>query len=571
MTMAEARHSVVVIGASAAGLRCACRLARLRSDWHIRVVEARPVFSIAACGLPYVISGDVGDLGALGRTQYGVERDVSYFTRYKGVDVLAGHRATSLDVDRHVVRVEGPNGAFDMRWDNLVLACGASPRRLACQPTHPRVGVLHIPDDVKALKQPLARGELDRVALVGAGLVGCELAEALRGMWGIEVVMLEAAGTPLPQILDPDVGACVASHLRENGVDLRLNSHVSCIEANDDQVTLTAGAEIVKARFAVIAVGVEPVVDLALEAGIVLGPSGAIAVDERLATSVPHVWAVGDCSEVRHAVTGEPVYLPLGSLANRQGRSLANILAGRPESFPPVVGAVAVKVFDCNVAATGCTETVAGSSGLDARAVWVSIPDRAHYWPEARELHIKLVYEAVSSRVLGVQAFGAGEVVKRVDVATQLIARGATLEEFSQLEHAYAPPYAPALEPLAVAAMVALNQEDGVEAASPYEAFEDQAVLDVRQPAEVKMRPASFDNCAALPLGELAGRLDEVDVATTLVACSRGTRSAEAVRMLLGRGIHARYLGGGLHWRAASGARCGDAARVRHVELPEKE
>jgi len=567
---AEARHSVVVIGASAAGLRCACRLARLRPDWHIRVVEARTRFSFAACGLPYVISGDVGDPGALGRTEYGVDRNSDYFSRYKGVDVLAGYRATSIDAEHRIVRIEGPDGSLELEYDDLVLAGGATPRRLTCQPAHPRVVTFHTLDDLKALKQPLARGEIDRVALVGAGMIGCELAEALRGMWGVEVVMLEAAGAALPQMLDADVGACVAEHLRENGVDLRLNAPVSHIEANDERVLLTAQDDTVEAQLAVIAVGVEPNVDLALSAGVALGPASAIAVDERLATSVPRVWAVGDCAEVRHAVTGEPAYLPLGSLANRQGRTLANILAGRTEKFPPVVGAVAVKVFERNVAATGLTEAAASRNGLNARSVQLSVMDRAHYWPEARELHIQLVYEKSSSRVLGVQAIGAGDVVKRVDVATQLIARGATLDELAQLEHAYAPPYAPALEPLAVAAMVALNQEDGVEAVAPDAPCEDLRVLDVRQPAEVAARPTSFENCSALQLGELAERLGEVDDSTQIVVCERGTRSAEAVRLLLNRGIHTRYLGGGLHWRTAGGEHSQAHAVARHGELPEK-
>jgi NADPH-dependent 2,4-dienoyl-CoA reductase/sulfur reductase-like enzyme/rhodanese-related sulfurtransferase len=408
-------------------------------------------------------------------------------------------------------------------------------------------------DDLKPLRAGLAGGEIDRVALVGAGLVGCELAEAFRSLWGADVIVLEAGGAPLPQLLDPDVGACVARHLRENDVRLMLDSVVERLDADDERVRLVAGGETVEAQVAVIAVGVEPVVELARRAGVALGPTGAIGVDERLATSVSHVWAAGDCTEVRHAVTGEPAYLPLGSLANRQGRTLANILAGGPDRFPAVVGAAAVKVFDRNVAATGCTEAIARQRGLRPRSVWISAPDRAHYWPEAIEIHLKLVYETPSLRVLGVQAVGEGEVAKRVDVATQLIARGATLQDFAELEHAYAPPYAPAMEPLAVAAQVALNQEDGVGAAPPDETHEGAVALDVRLPDEVEKRPTAVGRGRNIPLGDLAGRLDEVDGATELVVCERGTRSAEAVRLLRRRGIRARYLGGGLHWRKATG------------------
>lgn len=542
-------HTVLIVGASAAGLRCACRLARLQPDRPIRVVEAGNVFSYAACGLPYLLSGDISDGRALRATVYGVTRDAAYFAGYKGVEVLTGHRAVSIDPEGRAARIEGPGGGFEQRWDDLVLATGARPRRLPGQPDHPRVVSFHDWDDVAPLRQGLEQGRISRVAVVGAGLVGCELAEAFRGLWGAEVVVLEATGAPLPQVLDAEVGLCVARHLLENGVELRLDSASQRIEADDDRVVLAVEDGTVEADVAVVAIGVRPEVELARAAGIELGAGGAIAVDGRQATSVPHVWAVGDCAEVHHAVLGKTAYLPFGSLANRQGRSLANILAGRPDRLPPVAGAIAVKVFDFNVAATGCTETTARQHGLDPRAVWVSVEDRAHYWPEAKVIQIKLVYETGTRRVLGVQAVGEGDAVKRVDAATQRIAAGATIDDLAHLEHAYAPPYAPAMEPLAVAAQVAQNQEDGIEAAAPDRLAAGERILDVRLAAETAARPVPADGAAHIELGELAGRLGEIDRGTELVICERGTRSAEAVRHLHRQGIRARYLGGGLRWR----------------------
>jgi rhodanese-related sulfurtransferase len=299
----------------------------------------------------------------------------------------------------------------------------------------------------------------------------------------------------------------------------------------------------------VAAVGVEPDVELARSAGVRLGGTGAIAVDARLATSQPHVWAAGDCVEVRDAASGLPVFRPFGSLANRQGRTLANVLAGRDDVFPPVAGAVATQIFDDHVAAVGCTETRARSLGLLPRSVWISAPDRAEYWPEAELMHLKLVYERGSGRVLGVQAVGRGEVVKRIDVATQFVARGATIEDLGRLEHAYAPPFAPALEPLAVAAFAALNQEDGVEGAGPQEPLDD--VLDVRLPEERGLRPSGASRCEEASLVELRNAPDRAR-APGLVVCERGARAAEAARLLLDRG-RPRYLGGGLAWRSAAG------------------
>lgn len=547
--MTERRRTVLIVGASAAGLRCACRLARLRPDWCIRVLEARSAFSYAACGLPYVLSGDIDDLDALRRTTYGTVRDAEYFATHKGVEVLPGRRVLAVDTQGRTLRVDGPNGADTMDWDELVLATGARPRRLPLQPDHPRVASFHDVGDVDPLRRGLREGRIGRVALVGAGLVGCELAEAFRGLWGADVVLLEESTGPLPGILDPDVAACVAGRLRAHGVDLRLDSPVRRIDAGDEEVVLGTGNATVAADAAVVAVGVAPAVALAREAGIRLGAGGAIAVDERFATSAPHVWAAGDCAQVRHAVLDEPAWIPLGSLANRQGRTLADILAGRPERFPPVAGAVAVKVFDWNVAATGCTLSRARAHGLDARAAWITVEDRAHYWPEAGTLHLKLVYETGTQRVLGLQAVGNGDAAKRVDVATQHIVARGTLEDLAHAEHAYAPPYAPAMEPLAVAAQVARNQEDGVEALAPDAEFGNGIrVLDVRRAEEAAARPLP-SRAAHVALKDLSARLAEIDPATGLVVCERGTRSAEAVRVLRRIGVRARYLGGGLRWR----------------------
>jgi len=544
-------REVIIVGASAAGLRCACRLARLKPRWKITVLEARQTFSYAACGLPYVLSGEIGEAEALRRTDYRVIRDAQYFADYKRVTVLTGHRVAALDVSGRRLEVRGPNGAAMLPWDELVLATGARAITLKGQPRDSRVGAFHSLDDLERLHSGLANGEIQRVALIGAGPVGCELAEAFRSLWGAEVVIVEASPAPLPSALDPDLAASVAGQIRANGVDLLVNSPVTGIDADDDGVTITAGDESVRAQAVVVAIGVEPVVELARQAGAKLAACGAIAVDERLATSLPGIWAVGDCVAVRHAVTGEHSYMPLGSLANRQGRSLANILAGRADHFPPAAGAVAIKVFDWNVASVGCTTAEARSHGLPVRAARTFAQDRALYWPEVKDIQLKLLYNPESRRVLGVQAAGEGEVVKRVDVATQLITRGATLEEFAHLEHAHAPPFAPAMEPLAVAAMIAQNQEDGIEAASPQEISTAGSLLDVRSIEEAAESPVSAGYVSRIPLDELISRLEEVEKSTELVVCGRGTRSAEAVRLLLNNGIRARYLSGGLRWLAA--------------------
>ena len=547
-------HRVVVVGASAAGLRCAARLRRLEPEWRITVVERSSAYSWAACGLPYVLSGDIDALDELRSTAWGTLRDRRFFEEVKGLEILDGHRVVSVDPRERTLEAEGPDGRMRLGWDDLVLATGASPRRLSCCPDHPRIRSFHAAEDVTALKRALIEGKIDRVIVIGAGLVGVELAEAFRALWGVDVELIEAMAHPLPQILDHETGALVKAALESEGVGVRCGVPVDGIEADDEGVTVTCCGIELRADFAVTAVGVQPNVEPARSAGVTLGKTGAIAVDERLATSVPHIWAAGDCIEVRHAVSGEPVYCPLGSLANRQGRTLAGVLAGREERFRSVAGSVAVKVFGVTAAAAGCTLAEARRQGFHADAVWMTTDDRAHYWPESEDLHMQVVFEPETARLLGVQAVGRGTVTETVNVAAQTILRGGTLDELERFEHCYAPPFAPALAPLAVAAFAARNHLEGVRCVSPLEVENGRRVLDVRTTEELNARPCRWDASLHIPVEELGTRLEELDhAAPWLVVCERGTRSVESVRRLQEHGLDAIYLGGGMIWRCETG------------------
>jgi NADPH-dependent 2,4-dienoyl-CoA reductase/sulfur reductase-like enzyme/rhodanese-related sulfurtransferase len=546
--MSDPVHRVLIVGASAAGLRCASRLARLKPAWQITVVEAQESFSYAACGLPYVLSGDVPRADDLRRTADGALRDQGYFSAVKGVEVLAGQRVTALDLERYTVRLMPADR--EIPWDELVLATGARAKRLPGQPEHERVRAFHTWEDLAPLLTKLKRGQIEHVGIIGAGFLGCELAEAFGGLWGAQVTVVEATPAPLWAFLDEEVAVLVARTLAANGVSVLTSQPVEAVLGRDDHVEVAVGGESIRVDVAVVAVGVEPVVELAAAGGIRLGPTGAIAVDDQLRTSVPHVWAAGDCVELKHAITGEPFRLPLGSLANRQGRSLANVMAGRQDRMPPAVGAAIVKLFDDQVAFAGLTRRQAQARGIKARSVWISGHDTVHYWPESKEMALHLVYEAKSGRVLGVQAIGEGEVGKRVDVATQWMLQGATLLDLVHVEHTYAPPFASALDPVAVAAMVGLNQEEGIEALPPLSSLSDVQLLDVRHPREREARPAEAGSVLTVALEQLRERRDELGAGPWVVACERGTRSAEAVRWLTQQGISASYLGGGLRWRA---------------------
>ncbi len=547
--MPSGRRRVVIVGASAAGLRCGARLARLEPDTEIVIVERRRKFSVAACGIAYLVSGDLASPETLRETADGALRDRAYLEAVKGIRVLDGWNAAAVDAGARRVTVGNGADSRDLEWDDLVLAVGARARRLPGQPDHPRVVNVHDLEDGTALRRSLERGEIGRAVIVGAGLVGCEMAEAFQAMWGCQVVLLERESHPLPHLLDVEGGRLLAGALARQGIAVETGVRVEAIRPREDSVEVETGRGRHVTDVVVAAVGVEPEVALARSSGVRLGASGAIAVDDRLATSVPGIWAAGDCIETRHVVTGEPTYLPLGSLANRQGRTLANILAGGADRFPPVSGAVAVKIFDWNVATAGCTARSAASRGAGAESVWLCADDRAHYWPESQEIFLQLVYEPGSGRLLGVQALGEGEVAKRVDVAAQFLARGATVAELARLEHCYSPPYAPAMEPLAVAALAAENQRAGVPSISPLTPLDGMRVLDVRHPAERAARPLPHREVTGIALEELRPRGEGLAPGPWLAVCERGGRSAEAVRILRRSGVESTYLGGGFRWR----------------------
>ena len=457
-----------------------------------------------------------------------------------------------MDVVGRTVTVAHAGGTEQLEWDELVLATGARPRRLAGQPGHPRVRSFHTPEDALALRGLLETGQVSSAAVIGGGFVGCELAEAFRSLWGAEVELVEMAEWPLPANLDPEVGGLVAAALRDAGVTVSCGETVRGVSVDEERVRVDCGSRQVEADVAVVALGVEPVVGLARDAGIRLGDTGAIQVDERLATSAPHVWAAGDCVEHVHAVTGAPCHLPFGSLSNQHGRTVANILAGRDDKIPAVAGAMVVKVFESTVAAVGVSRAQAERSGLEPRSVWLAAHDCAHYWPEVEDLFLHLVYSHRDRRVLGVQAVGGLSATKRVDVATQVVARRGTIDELAHLEHCYAPPYAPAVDPLVVAAWAAQSQEEGLLPVAPDAPLGDRlAILDTRHPDEAESGvPAASAGVTVLPVEHLRRDADRLPPGPWVTVCARGGRSAEAARWLLGRGGEARYLGGGVLWRS---------------------
>lgn len=544
------RADLLVIGASAAGLKCAARMRRLRPDARIIVVDASQEISVGACGLPYVVSGDIDDADALRETAFEVVRDEKYFAAYKNIDARTGLRVTSIDVEARTVRAASTAGEHMFAYGDLMLAMGASPivpRGLALSS---RVRVVKALDDARVLRSLLETGKIDAVAIVGAGFIGCEMAEAFGAMWGASVTLFEAAPQVLPGMLDADMAALVETELRNHSVDVRTRTLVARIEEADRVCVVPSTGSSIEVDLVVVAVGVAPNTALASNAGIAIGPSGGIIVDEMMHTNQPHVFAAGDCVQCVSAVDGSASLYALGSLANRQGRVAADAMAGRKSRFGPVAGSTIVKAFDVAASATGMTHTAAVARGIEAESVWGTFGDRAHYYPEEQRTFAKMVYERGTRRLVGLQVVGKGDIARLVDVFSTVLLRGGKADGLLELEFAYAPPFAAALDPLHHLGAIAVAQdEDGVRCVGPLEELDGASCLDVRMPAEIEAAPWDGES-TQVEMSELRERLDRLPEGELVVLCEKGPRSYEVARWLgKVRGTVVRYLAGGRSMR----------------------
>ena len=549
------KKRIVVIGASAAGLRAASRARRLLPAADIVVLDARKEISVGACGLPYFLGGEIDSPDALRETPWGAIRDEEFFQLVKGVEVRSGQEVIAIDREnarvcyRDVVTGE----AREIVWDELVIATGARPRGLpGIDRNHPRLSFFTTIDEAKRWRSSLQTGQVSSVAIIGSGPLGIELAEAFTSLWGCEVQLIESLGHAMGVLLDPEVSAVLEAHLEEQEIPLLKGRRCTSIAEREDGLVIETSDGSIEAEQAICAIGFEPMICLARDAGLTIGHAGGIAVDEELRTSDPRIFAAGDCIEVKHRVSDKHVLMPLGSLANRQGRVVGDNLAGRASSFGPVVGSWAVKAFELNLAGAGLTQGQARRLGHAHAAVFGTFSDRAHYHPDDAVIHFKLVFDPDSRKLLGLQGVGRGDVVKRVDVFSNLLHRGGTIEDLLDLEFCYAPPYAPPVDPLFSLGCAAVNGlRDGIRSVPPDSELQGPRVLDVRTPGEAEVDPV-VEGAVRIPLRELRERLDEVPRRKDLVVlCARGPRSHEATRLLLQNGFEGvRYLGGGAGMRA---------------------
>ncbi len=555
---------VVIVGGVAAGPKTAASLMRRRPDVRVTLFQKDRDLSYARCGLPYYASGDVNSLQELAATSYGIARDSEFFRSSKGFTVVTGAEVTHIDREARTVTVRNveTGEVFAHGYGHLVLATGA-----ACgKPPFPvedreRVRTFQTIGDAAAFRALAEQGKVGHAVIVGGGPVGCELAESTGGLWGIETVLIECRSTVLPELLDPEMAALVQRELGRQGVDVVTGCGVRSIASRADglpQVVLE-DARRIDTDYVFLALGVFPCVELAEACGLDIGPTGGIVTDERMATSDPHIYAGGDCVELRHQVTGRPTRMPMGSLANRHGRVIAENLSGRDVRYPGVLGALLVRVFDVHVGRIGLTVEGAREAGLDPDAVWGTFGDKPDYFPEARTIALKLVYEKGVRRLLGLQAVGTGDVPRRIDVFWAFLQHGGSVQDLLAFEHGYAPPYSEAIDPLHHLAAMVDALDRGIDMVPPGDLTglaEDRDVvwLDVREDEEAAHDPApggpgrTGSGYVQIPLGTLSARCSELDrERPVIVICERGPRSYQAAVILKAAGFdRVSFMAGGL-------------------------
>ncbi|MCL6479446.1 MAG: FAD-dependent oxidoreductase [Peptococcaceae bacterium] len=548
---------IVIIGGVAAGPKTAARARRLDPNADITIIEKDKYISYAGCGMPFFLAGSVREFGQLFATAYGVARDEKYFEREKGVKVLTGYEAIEIDRPKKEVVAKnlGTGEISRIPYDKLVIATGSSP----FVPPIEGIGLkgvfrLNHPEDAKNIKEHL--DNVSEAVIIGAGLIGMEAADALREK-NIFATVVELKDQILPGMLDRDMAAVLAARLEEQGLEFRLSQKVLRIEGDDEGnvAAVVTEEERLDADMVIVAVGVRPNVDLAVKAGLKTGVTGAIEVNRHLQTSDPDIYAVGDCVENFHLVSGKKVYIPLASYANRQGRVAGDNVTGRKSEFKGVLGTSVLKVLGWNAGRTGLGQQQAEDLGYKVTTVVNSAHDRTHYHPSHGLVIMKLIVDESNRKILGAQAIGPGDAVKRIDVAATAINFGATVDDLADVDLGYAPPFSSPIDLAQHTANIARNKMENIapsisaeEMKAKMDRGDDFVIVDVRTAPQFAAKHLDDDRVMLVTLGDMRERINEIPRDKEIVLlCAMGVRSYEALRILHGAGFKdIKYMEGGL-------------------------
>ena len=533
------KKRLLVIGGVAAGPKAAAKARRCDPEMEIVVYQEEDDISYAGCGLPYYVSGVIRDREEL------ISRTPGKFAQ-DGIKILKNRKIEKIDLQNSTLtgRRVGSGETFTDRFDRLVIATGAYPIRPKIEGIDlANVFYLRSIFDADAVFERIRPKSIRNVVIAGGGYIGLEMAESLVRL-GKKVTIVELA----PQILtlfDEDFAGILQQYLEKKGVTIFTSEGIQALKGREGKVThVQTVAHQLEADAVLMSLGIRPQVELAKQAGLKIGETGAVWVNEKMETSAEGVYAAGDCAETTHLVTGKKVWIPLGSTANKQGRVVGVNVCGGSATFPGVMGTTVFKTFDFNVAKTGLSMREAEKEGFHPVQAVVRGFDRAHYYPGRKESALKVIADKETGRILGGQAVGEGPSDKFIDILAMALHGKMNCQQLAAVDLAYAPPYSPVLSPIIVAANVLMNKLEGriegIQASEVREKLkasrEKFQVLDVREEGEVKAK--RIPGTTWIPYGELKKRLGELDKGKEIaVHCESGLRSYKACLKLQHEGF----------------------------------
>lgn len=531
---------IVIIGGVAGGMSAATRLRRLMEDAEILIFEKGPFVSFANCGLPYYVSGEIAN-----RDSLLVQTPESLKARFQ-LDVRPLHEVVAIEPDKKTVTVKHNGVETSETYDRLILSPGAKPfvpPIVGLQTATNVHSLRNVPDLDKIMQQITA--DTKQAVVIGAGFIGLEMAENLKKR-GLAVTIVEKAPHVLPP-LDEEMAAYIQNELNREGILVKTKDSAVEFKENGQKIVLESG-EVISSDLTILSVGVQPETTLAKAAGLTLGLRGGIIVNEQYQTSDPDIYAVGDAIVVKQQITDTDALIALASPANRQGRQVADVIAGLNRSNRGSIGTAIVRVFEQTAASTGLSERVAKQADLPVAVVHVSGKDHAGYYPGATDILLKLIFNPETGEIYGAQGIGQKGVDKRVDILATAIKGGLTIFDLPELELTYAPPFGSAKDPVNMLGYAAMNLAEGLSESIQWyqlkeELAEGKKLLDVRNESELAQ--GAFPNATHIPLNELRDRLSELDPSQEwIVSCHSGLRSYVAERILKQHGFHVKNLDG---------------------------
>lgn len=547
-------QKVVVIGAVATGPRAASRLKRLQPDAEVTMVEKQKLFSYGGCGIPYYVADDVTDYKELQSTAYHDIRTSEFFEEAKDIRIMDQTEAIKIDRKAKTVLVKHVETGKEttLPYDQLVLTTGSTPRSLPI-PGADLKGVFTVAtlEDGIKIKEMVKEG-INKAVVVGAGFIGLEMVESFADMWGIETTCVEIFDQVMPRVLSKEIAHMCQHHMEEKGITFHLQETVKEIKGDGKKVTsIVTDKREIEADLVIISAGVIPNSKLAVDAGLDVSPRGTIMVNRRMQTSDPCIYAGGDCVQVENLVAEAQFYLALGSIANRMGRVIGSNLAGKRDTFDGVVGSFIVRTFDMSFGGTGFTLESAKMFGYDAVRAQLVQTDRAHFMADRATMALELIVEKGTGRILGIQgACQAGDALKaRIDAVAAILPYKPTVHDVSNLEIAYAPPFASGMDILNaignIAQNIIENRTQVIEAAAFKALFDDRekngiVILDVRTPIEAEKACKRYGKCwINIPFREIRKRLNEIPTdKKILIVCTSGNRSFESQLVMNNAGIN---------------------------------